>query len=69
MKTEAEHLQQAQDNERFADALLQIGTTDSLQWAVTALYYAAVHWGRAYLAHHLSTTVTTHLGFESEFLN
>ena len=75
MRSQNDHLKQAADNEQFAQSLLQIATPDSITWAVTTLFYAAVHYGRAYLVFHAAssattaTTITTHPGFESAFVN
>jgi uncharacterized protein (UPF0332 family) len=67
MKTRDEHLKQAKANEAHADALLQNASPESLAWAVTALFYSAVHYGRAFLAASRTPTITSHVGFESYF--
>lgn len=67
MKSRDDHLRQAKSNEAYADYLLNTGRADALQWAVTALYYAAAHYGRAFLVASNVKTITTHSGFESYF--
>jgi len=67
MRTPAEHLKQAKDNEDLAERLLQSGDADSITWAVTALFYSVVHYGRAFIAAKGTPTITTHGGFESFF--
>ena len=49
MPTTAEHLSKAQSNEQFA-ATLGLQTSAEIEWAVTATFYAAVHYIEAYLA-------------------
>lgn len=67
MKSRDEHLKQAKNNENFADSQLQTAQTDALTWAVTALFYSAAHYGRAYVVVSGATTITSHVGFESYF--
>jgi hypothetical protein len=67
MRTLPEHLKQAKDNEAFAEVLLQTGDANSITWAVTAFFYSVVHYGRAFVAHKATPTITTHGGFESFF--
>ena len=45
----AEHLGKARENERFAGSI-DITTRCSLEWAVTANFYAALHYVQAYFA-------------------
>jgi hypothetical protein len=66
MPTRDQHLKQASDNQDFADRLLQTGDVVSITWAATALFYSAVHYGRAFLAAN-TITATSHVGFESHF--
>jgi hypothetical protein len=49
MPREDEHLQKATHNERFADSL-DLSQRSHLEWAITALFYAAVHYIEAYFA-------------------
>jgi uncharacterized protein (UPF0332 family) len=67
MKSRDDHLKQAKSNETYADQLLQTASADALQWAVSVLYYAAVHYGRAFLVASGAKTITTHIGFETYF--
>lgn len=67
MKTRDEHLKQARDNETFAERLLLSGDTVAINWAATAIFYSAVHYGRAFLAAKSTRTITTHVGFETLF--
>ena len=48
MPTAAEHITQAKKNERFVDSINAL--PDFADWGATALFYAAVHYGRAFLA-------------------
>lgn len=60
--TADKHLQGAARNLAFADRLKKSGQNDpaTLQWAVTALFYAAVHSVRAYLSARHGVQVTAH---------
>lgn len=49
MPSKNQHLQKAQHDENFV-ASLDIHTTPFLDWAVTGLFYAAVHYVEGYLA-------------------
>lgn len=58
MPNRAEHEARAQANERIA-AQLRLADPDEVAWAVTILFYAALHWLEAYFdettgAHHLT---------------
>ena len=68
MPSEANHLTSAKDNEEFAEFLLKQSEGRFLGWAVTSVYYAAVHYGRAYLTANGGPTITSHPGFESHFI-
>ena len=52
MPARSEHLQQAGENRAHAEMLLREHRSDrtSVQWAVTAVFYCAVHCVEAYLA-------------------
>jgi hypothetical protein len=47
--TAAEHVGKARENERFAHSL-NVANLCSLEWAVTANFYAALHYVQAYFA-------------------
>ena len=68
MPTPHDYLEQARQNEEFASRILSLGEPRFFGWAVTALFYAAVHYGRAYLRAKSPTVITTHPHFHSEFL-
>jgi hypothetical protein len=68
MPTEGNHRAQAQDNEAFADFLLAHNEPRYLGWAVTSIFYAAVHYGRAFLRARSGPAITSHPGFETHFL-
>jgi hypothetical protein len=52
MASRARHLEQARQNRRIAQQLLDTWSTDpyAAQWAVTAAFYCALHCVEAYLA-------------------
>jgi len=68
MPSEHEHLSQAERNERFAEHVLTWGDSDFTDWALTALFYAAVHYGRAYLAAKSVSWQPNHGGFKAAFV-
>jgi hypothetical protein len=47
--TKAQHLQKAEENERFA-ATLDTNSPVGVEWAITIKFYVALHYIRAYLA-------------------
>jgi hypothetical protein len=49
MPTKGEHLAKAISNRRFADAL-NVSTPTATGWALTALFYSALHYVEAYNA-------------------
>ena len=65
MPTAAEPIAQARKNEKFTDSIGAL--PDFADWGATALFYAAVHYGRAFLAGR-SAAVTTHQHFQSTFM-
>ena len=65
MPTAAEHVTQAKRNEEFLDSIRPLA--GSADWGITVLFYAAVHYGRAFLAGK-SNPVTTHQHFQSVFV-
>ena len=68
MPSEDEHLAQARANEEFADFLLAHDDDRYLGWAVTSVFYAAVHYGRAFLRAKGGPAITSHPGFETHFV-
>ena len=49
MPSEQEHMDKARHNEAFVQSL-GIPTTTFLDWAVTGIFYAALHYVEAFLA-------------------
>ena len=68
MKSKGEHLKQGKENELYAEFLLTTERKDAITWAVTALFYSAAHYGRAFLASSDPTTDINHYSFESFFV-
>jgi hypothetical protein len=68
MPLENDHLTQAKANEEFAEFLLNNTEKRFLGWAVVSLFYAAVHYGRAFLRSYNAPAITSHPGFETHFL-
>ncbi len=54
-----EYLEQANHNRHVADVLSQ-GSPVSLQWAVTCIFYTALHYVNAYLLHKVQPTPADH---------
>ena len=48
-----EYLKQAERNRKVADVLVSKGDPASLQWAVTCLFYAGLHYVNAYHCAHI----------------
>jgi hypothetical protein len=69
MPLENDHLTQARINEEFAELLLNTAEGRFLGWAVVSLFYAAVHYGRAFLRSCKAPVITSHPGFETHFMN
>ena len=63
--TQADHLAAARQNEVFASDLAKDGR--HYDWAVVGLFYAAVHYGRAYMVTS-GLAVTSHRGFATHFV-
>lgn len=59
LASEAEHIRQAEHNERFLESF-DLPTTPFLDWATTAIFYTAVHYVRAVAAHHRVTNISRH---------
>ena len=68
MPSQDEHLAQARDNEALSDFLLEQSEDRFFGWAVTTVFYAAVHYGRAFLRSKNAAVITSHPGFETHFL-
>lgn len=66
MATEQSHLRQARHNEEFL-ATFNLGATPYLDWAVTAIFYAALHYIRALAARHLFTNIARYGELERVF--
>lgn len=64
MPSVEQHLEQAKRNAAFAERLLGDGDVGQ-EWAMTAVFYAAVHYGRAVVAAAQLGTLTSHHSFES----
>jgi uncharacterized protein (UPF0332 family) len=45
-----EHLKRAQENEKLAHALKKLRTPSGVDWAITVLFYSALHYVDAFLA-------------------
>jgi len=67
MPASGEHLTWAERNEKAAERLLQSWQDELADWAVTMLFYAAVHFARAYVLSKGTAIITSHLGFDSLF--
>lgn len=59
MATEQAHLQQAVHNEQFL-ATFDLVITPYLDWAVTVIFYAALHYIRAVAARYLFSNISTY---------
>ncbi len=68
MPSEVDHLAQAKENEEFTDFLLASTQEHFFSWGVSGLFYAAVHYGRAFLQSQGAPAITSHPGFETHFL-
>ena len=67
MPARDDHLAVARHNEELFSRLIEDYQDTYADWAVTVLFYAAVHYGRALLAHHGCPTITSHGTFGAEF--
>lgn len=66
MATEQAHLRQAQHNEIFLGEF-DLGNTPYLDWAVTVLFYAALHYIRALAARHHFTNISNYADLDRVF--
>jgi hypothetical protein len=62
-----QHLRQADKNRKFAQTLLDEKGAELADWALTAVFYSAVHYGRAFVAASGGPVITSHHTFDSEF--
>ena len=62
----AQHLEQAQHNERFL-ATLDPASTPFRDWAVTIIFYAALHYLRALFARYLHANITRYGEMDTAF--
>jgi hypothetical protein len=60
LPTRDEHVAKAEGNESFAFSI-KASDQPSIDWTLTALFYAAVHYVEAYLAKHLDSHLRSHL--------
>jgi len=67
MATEQAHLRQARHNEEFL-GIFNLRATPYLDWAVTAIFYAALHYIRALAARHLFTNISRYGELERVFV-
>lgn len=65
MATRNDHLARANSNEQFLTEIRKLGTHPD--WGVTVVFYVAVHWARALVAH-FGIQITSHKHFQSEFV-
>ena len=66
MATAQEHLEQAQRNEAFLTSL-DIPSTPYLDWAVTVIFYASLHYLRALFARHHVTNIARYGDMDKAF--
>jgi hypothetical protein len=66
MATEEIHLRQAKHNEQFLDTF-DLSTTPYLDWVVTVIFYAALHYIRALAARHHFGNVSSHADMDRIF--
>jgi len=57
--TKEKHIRKAEHNERFVD-LFDIDTTPFLDWAITGIFYSAIHYIRALAAKHSFINISTY---------
>lgn len=60
------HLAQAEHNEQFLETL-SLPATPYLDWAVTVIFYAALHYIRALAARHQFTNISTYADMDRVF--
>jgi hypothetical protein len=66
MASVAEHLEQARHNEAFLGSL-DLQSTPYLDWAVTIIFYAALHYLRALFADNLITNISRYGDMDKAF--
>lgn len=67
MSTAAKHVAAGRRNESLVPTLVG-AVPPAFDWAVTVVYYAAVHYGRAFLAANGGKATTSHRMFDSQFI-
>lgn len=66
MATFTQHAQKAEHNEQLVSSVLSAGST-FLDWAVTGLFYSALHYCRAVMAKNGFTNVSTYAEMDQHF--
>lgn len=66
MPSEAQHLQKARHNDAFL-ATFDLAASPYLDWAVTAAFYAALHYLRALMAKNFYTNVSHYGDMDTAF--
>ena len=66
MATVGQHLEQARRNEQFL-ATLDLPSSPYLDWAVTIIFYAALHYLRALFAHYQLTNIARYGDMDKAF--
>ncbi|MBI4608837.1 MAG: HEPN domain-containing protein [Candidatus Rokubacteria bacterium] len=66
MPTQEQHFQQARHNEAFL-ATFDLARSPYLDWAVTAAFYAALHYLRALMAKHNYTNISRYADVNRAF--
>ena len=64
-----DHLKAAAKAERFVARVMSDFGEEFAEWAIVGLFYAAVHYGRAYISAISPAAITSHVGFEGHFLH
>jgi hypothetical protein len=66
MPTKEQHLQQAQHNEAFL-ATFNVETSPFLDWAVSAVFYAGLHYLRSLMAKHGYSNISRYADMDRAF--
>lgn len=66
MATEAQHFAQAEHNEAFLGTF-DLATSPYLDWAVSVIFYAALHYLRALMARHRLTNISKYGEMDNAF--
>ena len=67
MATPPQHAQKAEQNENFVTFLLS-ASAPFLDWAVTGLFYSALHYCRAVMANYGFTNISTYAEMDNHFV-